>query len=169
MSIKKLRKVTDLVDKFQPEDHNDHVDNWQAQLQIDKNLAQNLNNDELQALISQLQSIISQMRKIVPGDFYFADDHNKFVDAWILQDKINKHITMIISPAKMDAIYVVPVAQIIYEYGNNWLAEETSLSQPAVEDTSSVFLHETVISPSPEIASDENAQYLSETVAWSQS
>lgn len=105
MSIKKLRKVVDLVDKFQPEDHNDHVDNWQAQLQIDQNLAQNVDSDELQSLISQLASIIAQMRKIIPGDFYYADDHNKFVDAWNIQSQINSKLSEICVPPEAPPIY----------------------------------------------------------------
>lgn len=189
MSIKSLRKVVDLVDKFQPEDHNDHVDNWNTQLSINKQLSENIDDPDLQSLLSQLSSLVSSMRKIKPGDFYYADDHNKFVDAWSLQVQINSMLTELITPFKMDSIYVVPVAQIVYEYSNQWLYEATGIFQPyvvdistefmseqlvqpspqVVSDDSIQFISESYISPSPEVISDDSIQFISESISWSQS
>lgn len=90
MSIKPLRKVIDLLDVFTEDDHNDHVDNWKAQVSIDEEL--NPDDPDIEQLINQLKSIVSQMRKIVSGDFYYAQDHNLFVDAWNLQTQINDEL-----------------------------------------------------------------------------
>jgi len=100
--MKKLRKVIDLVDVFEPEDHNDHVDNWKEQDDTNKSLRDLLNallekaglgpDPALDDLISELQSIIAQMRYVKHGDFYYAKDHNLFVDAWNKQQAINSEI-----------------------------------------------------------------------------
>lgn len=96
MSIKSLRKVKDHEDDFLPEDHNDHVDNWKTQLDFLTSLG--LDDPELNALISQLKSIVDSMEKIEAGDFYYAEHHNKFVDAWDTQVQINDVLRELIIP-----------------------------------------------------------------------
>jgi len=94
MSIKTLRRVEDHVNKFLEEDHNDHVDNWNTQVSINEEL--NPDDPDIDSLINQLKSIIAQMRKIKTGDWYYAQDHNLFVDAWDLQKQINDELKELI-------------------------------------------------------------------------
>ncbi|RLE87272.1 MAG: hypothetical protein DRJ67_05135 [Thermoprotei archaeon] len=90
MSIKPLRKVRDHVDDFLPEDHNDHVDNWRAQLGIDADISSKVGDPpELSDLMARLRSIVNSMVRIQAGEYYYAEHHNKFVDAWELQVEIN--------------------------------------------------------------------------------
>ena len=102
--IKKLRKVQDHVHVFTPEDHNDHVDNWNAQLQFDEQF-RGIDPD-LDALIDQLKAIVSMMRKLKYGDFYMALDHNLFVDAWNIQTQINEKLKGVGVGAPMGELYV---------------------------------------------------------------
>jgi len=90
MSFKQLRRVRDHIDEFKEEDHNDHVDNWKTQLGKLSEISSKLSDPpELTDLITRLKSVVNSMRKVKAGDFYTADDHNKFVDAWELQTEIN--------------------------------------------------------------------------------
>jgi len=93
MSFKQLRRVRDHIDEFLSGDHNDHVDNWKTQLGKLSEISSKLGDPpELADLITRLRGIVDSMRKIKAGDFYMADDHNKFVDAWELQKSINEAI-----------------------------------------------------------------------------
>ena len=94
MSIKTLRRVKDHEDVFKEEDHNDHVDNWNAQVSINEEL--NPDDPDIDSLINQLKSIVSKMRKVKTGDWYYAQDHNLFVDAWDLQKQINDELKELI-------------------------------------------------------------------------
>jgi len=78
--MKKLRKVIDLVDKFLPEDHNDHVDNWNKQISICRGWTRFY--PEIESLFNQLESLVSSMRYVKYGDYYYANEHNLFVRAW---------------------------------------------------------------------------------------
>ena len=94
MSIKTLRRVKDHEDVFKEEDHNDHVDNWNTQVSINEEL--NPDDPDIVSLINQLKSIVSKMRKVKTGDWYYAQDHNLFVDAWDLQKQINDELKELI-------------------------------------------------------------------------
>ena len=89
MSIKQLkyRKAGDVID---PEDDNVQIDNWNAQLSINREL--NPDDPDVNQLIDQLKSIISRMSKVQYGDYVMSDLHNLFVDAWNLQKQINDEL-----------------------------------------------------------------------------
>lgn len=130
MCVKKLRRVIDLVDVFEPEDHNDHVDNWEEQVSLDRELASALGAEGIDELIAKLESIVSSMRRVRAGDFYFADDHNKFVDAWEVQAQIN---SLLKSAAEAAAVPCVPTILLEAEVtmpaslqGPMWLEEDVS-------------------------------------------
>jgi len=88
MSIKTLREVKDHVNVFTEEDHNDHVDNWKAQITINESLSEG--NTQVISLNTELESIVSQMRYVKKGDDYSHLDHNRFVEAWRKQLAIDK-------------------------------------------------------------------------------
>ena len=98
MEFKKLRRVKDHVDIILPEDHNDHVDNWYAQLEFDEEMAKLVRDPTLDELISKLKDIISKMRRVKSGDYVEARDHNLFVDAWEVQLEINKLLAKLVLP-----------------------------------------------------------------------
>lgn len=85
-----MRRVVDLVDVFLPEDHNDHVDNWKEQVQLLKERISAY--PEIEPLVSQLEDIVSKMRYVSEGDYYYADDHNLFVQAWRTKLEIDKEM-----------------------------------------------------------------------------
>jgi len=87
MSFKKLRYVKDHEDVFEAYDHNDHVDNWKAQSNINDELK--YEDPELEDLLNKLKSIIAKMKYIKSLEFYTAEYHNLFVDAWLVQEEIN--------------------------------------------------------------------------------
>ena len=95
MSIKPLRRVRDHEHYFEASDHNDHVDNWRIQLDLDQEFAARLSDPpaELADLINRLANVVGSMRRVTAGDWYFAEDHNKFVDAWEIQSEINSIIS----------------------------------------------------------------------------
>ena len=78
--MKKLRKVIDLTDKFLEKDHNDHVDNWNEQINICRGWT--IFYPEIESIFNQLESLVSSMRYVKYGDYYYADDHNLFVRSW---------------------------------------------------------------------------------------
>ena len=90
MTIKKLRKVEDHVHVVTPDDHNVHVDNWRAQLDVDEDLS--YDDPELNALLLRLSTTVAQMRRVKHGDYYLARDHNLFVEAWKTQLDINEKL-----------------------------------------------------------------------------
>ena len=81
MKFKKLRYVKNHVDVFLPEDHNNLLDNLKT--------AYNILQDKIPKVdptiidkIDELKNLISKMRYVKSGDFYYARDHNLFVDAF---------------------------------------------------------------------------------------
>jgi len=98
MSLKKLRYVTDHVDTFEDYDHNDHVDNWKVQVNINEEKGKG--NPEVLSLNDQLREIVNKMRYVKKDDYYSHRDHNYFVDAWKVQLEINKLIWGDISRAR---------------------------------------------------------------------
>lgn len=88
--MKKLRKVTDLVDVFEPEDHNDHVDNWKEQLEKNKQWISWYR--DIENCVQELEQIINKMRYVKNGDYYSAEDHNLFVSAWEKEIEIDEKI-----------------------------------------------------------------------------
>jgi hypothetical protein len=117
--MKKLRKVVDLVNKFLPEDHNDHVDNWKEQASFNEFILANLADPdpELEELVNKLKSLVATMRRVKSGDFYYADDHNKFVDAWELQSSINELLQELAIPCPViEAGVFVPIPETSETY-----------------------------------------------------
>jgi len=88
MSIKKLRYLRDHKDVYQPSDHNDQVDNWKVQININDDLK--YDDPTLEDLIAKLKTVVARMKYLKKGDWYFAEYHNPFVDAWQLQEQINE-------------------------------------------------------------------------------
>jgi len=94
-SLKQLKKRVP-GEVIAPEDHNDNVDNWSMQLDFDCGMVEV--DPDIKDLVDELSSIVSSMRKVKYGDFVLADDHNKFVDAWLVQDQINKELSKLGKP-----------------------------------------------------------------------
>ena len=78
--IKKLRYVQDHVHVFIPEDHNDHVDNWKAQVQIYEDFRGT--SPEYDSLLDELEDLVNQMFYVFEGFYYSKEHHNLFVKAW---------------------------------------------------------------------------------------
>jgi len=84
--FKPLRYVADHVDVFDKSDHNDHVDNWKAELDLLR--SQNVALPE----VDQLAQLVASMRYVknygetsdLTECYYTADDHNRFVQAFQL-------------------------------------------------------------------------------------
>ncbi len=74
--IKKLRYVTDHVHTFEDYDHNDHVDNWKAEVEILREAGVS------ESLVQRIENIVKEMRYVSYGDYYYAEDHNRFVWAF---------------------------------------------------------------------------------------
>ena len=107
--LRVLVLARDMVDKFRPYHHNWHVDNWKRQIEANKFIRDifNIKDITLDFYISQLEDIVSQMRYVQRGQPYYARDHNLFVDAWKVQNEINKRFIELIKDVPQEAINLV--------------------------------------------------------------
>jgi len=110
--VKRLRYVKDHVHVFLPEDHNDLVDFFRACEQELSDLVDRLRgagaalDPQIDAKLDQLRSVLARMRYVKYGDWYFAQDHNLFVDAAkLIADLIDelKEVTVVGAPAEVEA------------------------------------------------------------------
>lgn len=89
LGMTKLRRVRDYIDIIETEDHNILVRYWKAQSLFNKGIKIKAQDPGLDSLINKLDTVIATMRRVYPGDYVFAQDHNSQVDAWDVQSKIN--------------------------------------------------------------------------------
>ena len=153
--VKQLRRVSDHVHIFEEQDHNDHVDNWKEQVEFNESIVSQMENAnaELDELLGRLSDIVSRMRRVKPGDFYYAKDHNLFVDAWEVQTEINSRLRALLEQAIVPCIPTILVeAEVTMPasfQGPLWLEEDVSVlgSQAwheAEVETGEVSMGETV-------------------------
>ena len=84
--LRELRLVNEYRDKFLPCDHNDHVYNFKATLEMLKRKYYYLKE------VKELEEIVNQMRYVKEGDEYTDKDHNLFVEAWSKLLEIDKKL-----------------------------------------------------------------------------
>ena len=89
-AIKPLRYVRDHIDTFLPEDHNDHVDNWKIQIEINELKASEKGIDLPEN--DELRNIVNRMVYVQDKTKYDSLWHNLFVEAWLKQIEINKKL-----------------------------------------------------------------------------
>lgn len=118
MSIKplKYRKPHETINL---QDHNDHVDNWNNQVKINRLYIPYI--EDLSRLVDELAKIVSKMTYRKYGEFVYASDHNLFVDAWNKQMEINnkmKYLAELLEKAILLEVYtrIEDVSKIVVSY-----------------------------------------------------
>ncbi|RLC73738.1 MAG: hypothetical protein DRI26_00170 [Chloroflexi bacterium] len=132
MEIRIPRKVQDHKDVSDPEDFNSRVDNWKYQASLNQDIYARLqealgySDPDLESLIAQLKNIVSQMRYFKKGDYYYARDHNLFVDAWNIQKQIDDIFTQQVAPrlGECFAWNVTVKTEYVYEDMKPYIHEE---------------------------------------------
>ena len=84
--VKQMRYVQK-GDYYTAKDHNLFVRAWKKLLEIDRIIASH--QPGLSELVTELEGIVYRMKEIASGEYYRAEYHNLFADAWDVQLKIS--------------------------------------------------------------------------------